>query len=131
MTTPGQQIEVDLLSLQQTKDGILTNTNAGLPAGIADAKSRIFRGLPVGERSESGEVDGSRQAMAFAMQCFWKNGEAYVERAKQLTEFLGKVREEYRTADDFAKLNVDAVTARLKEAVQAAPQPPPVRGEFA
>jgi hypothetical protein len=131
MTTPGQQIDVDLLSLHHTKDGILTNTEGALQTGIANANGRIFRGLPVGERSESGEVDGSRQAMAYAMSCFWKNGEAYVARAKQVTEFLAKVLEEYRTADDFAKLNVDAVTAKFKEAAQAAPRPAAVRGEFA
>ena len=133
MTTPGQQqIDVDLLALQQSKEGIAANKENSLQPGISDARGMIFRGIPVGERSRSGEVDASRQAMAYAMHCFWRNGEAYVERATRVTEFLAKVLEDYQTADDLARMNVDAVTDRLREMTRHVPPPAaPVRGEFA
>ncbi|HZM75967.1 MAG TPA: hypothetical protein VFC19_09585 [Candidatus Limnocylindrales bacterium] len=133
MTAPRQQIEVDLLALQQSKEGIATNTEAALQPGITSARRMIYRGVPVGEQSRSGEVDASRQAMAYAMHCFWKNSEAYMERASRVTEFLTRVLEEYRTADDLAKLDVDAVTDRLREMMRRTLPPPaaPTRGEFA
>ena len=135
MTTPEQQqIEVDLLALQQSKDQIATDINVLLNSGLSSARGLIYRGLPVGERSESLEVDMSRQGIAYAMKCFWDNGEAYVQRAYQMTQFLIKILEDYQDADDFAKLKVDAVIKRLDElrnAVPPKPQPPSVRGEFA
>jgi hypothetical protein len=133
MTTPGQQqIEVDLLTLQQSKDGIATNISELLQAGISSARGQIYRGVPVGERSESLEVDMSRQAIAYAMKCFWQNGEAYMHRAHQMTQFLATMLDEYKDADDFAKLKVDAVTEtldKIRRAVPAAPQPTPNRGD--
>jgi hypothetical protein len=129
MTKPEQhqQIEVDLLALQQSKEGIAANANEALPQGISDARGRIYRGIPVGEMSESAEVKVSREAMAFAMACFWKNGDAYVERATRLTEFLIKVLEEYTTADDLARMDVEAVKATFEELKNAVsrPSPPP------
>jgi len=133
MTSPGQQIEVDLLALQQSKEGIGTNINQALQNGISDARGRIYRGLPVGELSSSGEVNASRQAIAHAMRLFWENGEAYVGRVTRVTEFLTKVLEEYQTADEIAKLSVDAVRKtldELKQATQGAPGATPIRGEL-
>ena len=125
MTTPGQQqIEVDLLALQQSKDHIAVGINDLLNSGLESARGLIFQGVPVGERSASLEVDMSRQAIAYAMKCFWKNGEAYVTRAYQMTQFLIKILEDYKDADDFAKLKVDAVIQRLEELRNAAPPTP-------
>ena len=133
MTTPGQQIEVDLLALQQSKEGIASNVQGRLRSGISSAREQIYRGVPVGERSESLEVNASRQAIAYAMHCFWQNTEAYTQRADQVTQFLAGMLAEYTDADDFAKMKVDAVTEKLealRRTVQMKP-PAPVRGEFA
>lgn len=135
MTTPGQQqIEVDLLALQQSKDGIANKINKALENGISDVRGRIYRGVPAGELSRSGEVDASRQAIAEAMHRFWVNGEAYMGRVARVTEFLGKVLEEYRNADDLAKLSVDAVGMKLNELRHATghtPNATPSTREFA
>lgn len=135
MTTPGQQqIDVDLLALRQSKDLIAANTNDLLQSGISAARGQIYRGVPVGERSKSLEVDMSRQAIAYAMKCFWKNGEAYMRRAEQMSRFLTKMLEDYKDADDFAKLKVDEVTHLLddiRKAVPPTPESTPTRGEFA
>lgn len=125
MTTPRQQqIEVDLLALHQSKNQIATDINDLLQSGISSARGLIYRGVPVGERSESIEVGMSRQAITYAMGCFWKNGEAYTQRAYQMTQFLAKILDDYKDADDFAKLKVDAVIQRLEEIRTAAPPTP-------
>ena len=133
MTTPGQQqIEVDLLALQQSKEGIAANANNLLPTGITSARALIYRGVPVGERSASLEVGMSRQAITHAMRCFWDNGEAYMRRASQMTHFLTKILEDYKDADDLATLEVEAVIQKLDEIRNTVPaSPPPGGGEFA
>jgi hypothetical protein len=135
MTTPRQQqIEVDLLALQHSREGIAAIATDRLRSGISSARGLIYRGVPVGERSESLEVDASRKAIAHAMNCFWENTDAYMQRADHVTQFLSRMLEEYADADDFAKLKVEAVTQKLEElrkAAQVKAQPAPVRGEFA
>jgi hypothetical protein len=132
MTQPGQQqIEVDLLALQQSKEGIAENVEGRLRSGISSARGLIYRGVPVGERTESLEVDASRQAISYAMHCFWENTEAFMQRADQVRMFLAKMLEQYSDADDFAKMKVDEVDKRLRElkaVVQIKPEPTPVRG---
>jgi hypothetical protein len=129
MTTQGQQqIEVDLLALQQSKDQISSNTNDLLQTGITAARGQIYRGVPVGERTASLEVDMSRQAISYAMTCFWKNGEACIQRANLMTQFLATMLEDYTDADDFAKLKVNAVIQKLDEIRQVVTAPPPPTG---
>jgi hypothetical protein len=132
MSTPGQQqISVDLPALQQSKDDIAANAQDRLRSGISSARGLIYRGVPVGERSESLEVNASRQAITHAMHCFWQSTEAFVQRADQVSLCLAKMLEQYTDADDFAKMKVDEVNKRLdelKKVVQTKPQSAPVRG---
>lgn len=127
-TSRKNKIDVDLSALHESKERIATDINDLLQSGIASARGLIFRGVPVGERSESLEVGQSRAAMAHAMKSFWQNGEAYTLRAYQMTQFLAQILEDYKDADDFAKLKLDAVIRRLDEIRNAAP-PSPITGE--
>ncbi|HEX6681795.1 MAG TPA: hypothetical protein VF062_03330 [Candidatus Limnocylindrales bacterium] len=112
MTTPGQ-IDVDLLELNEVWETFDSNLEVVLKPGISDASSRIQQGLPVGERSESGEVDVSRQVMAEMLHGFARNTEVYVRRSEQVKYFLTAVLENYRTADDFARMDIEAVTQKF------------------
>jgi hypothetical protein len=58
------------------------------------------------------------------MKCFWKNGEAYMRRAEQMSQFLTKMLEDYKDADDFSRIKVDEVTHRLDEIRRAVPPTP-------
>lgn len=124
MTTPNDKIDVDLEQLQTSSKAINDDTDKTLAPGVADAHRRIYRGLHLGERSQSGEVEATRRALAYAMDRFWRNGVAQRERARSMVAFLDKVLMEYKTADDFAKLDVDAVLAGLDEAARRQPTPP-------
>jgi len=124
MTTPSEKIDVDLEQLRTSSKGISDDTDKTLVPGMSDANGRIFRGLHLGDRSQSGEVEATRRALAYAMDRFWRNGIAQAERARNMVEFLDKVLTEYKTADDFAKLDVDAVLAGLDEVARRQPAPP-------
>lgn len=115
MTSPNQSVDVDLMQLSTNCAGIRDDIDQTLRPGISDANGRIFRGLNLGERSQSGEVEATRKALAYAMDRFWRNGAAQVERAGRMVQFLDEVLTQYKTADDFAKLDVDAVLAGLDE----------------
>jgi hypothetical protein len=123
MTTPNDKIDVDLEQLRTSGKGISDDTNAMLAPGISDANGRIFRGLHIGDRTQSGEVEATRRALAYAMDRFLRNGVAQVERARNIVAFLDKVLTEYKTADDFAKLDVDKVLAGLDEVARRQPAP--------
>jgi len=116
-STPSQKIDVDLLHLKDMRDGISRDADDALKPGISDANGRIFRGLTIGATSQSGELDASRRALAYAMERFKGNSMAHIDRVQQIVNFLDGMVEDYRTADDFAALTVDAVLARLTNAV--------------
>jgi len=124
MTTPNEKIEVDLERLRTGSNGISDDTNTTLVPGLWAAHSRIFPGLRLGDRTQSGEVEATRRALAYAMDRFWRNGVAQMERARNMVEFLDKVLAQYKTADDFAKLDVDKVLAGLDEVARRHPAPP-------
>lgn len=136
MTTPDSQIEVDLQELKAHREGMRRDAEEMLQPGTSDAHTRIFRGLHFGDRSQSGEVEASRKALAYAMNRFWDNGVAQAEQAQRMVEFLDKVLAEYQTADDFAKLDVDKVLARLDAVMREQSSAPPTspasnqRGHF-
>ncbi|HEX6684596.1 MAG TPA: hypothetical protein VF062_17460 [Candidatus Limnocylindrales bacterium] len=133
MTTADDRIVVDLQQLNANRDGLRRDTDEMLGPGTSDAHGQIFRGLHVGDRSQSGEVESTRRALAYAMDRFWDNGVAQVERARRLVEFLDKVLAEYTTAEDFAKLNVDKVLADLETAMREPTSTPPTtipKGHF-
>jgi hypothetical protein len=123
MTTPNEKIDVDLEQLRTSGKGISDDTDKALAPGMSDANRRIFRGLHLGNRSQSGEVEATRQALAYAMDRFRRSGIAQLDRARNMVEFLDKVLMEYKTADDFAKLDVDAVLAGLDEVARRHPTP--------
>jgi len=127
MTTPNEQIDVDFEQLQTSCAGIRDDTDQALAPGISDAHVRIFRGLHIGERSESGEVEATQRALVYAMDRFWRNGLTHLDRAKRMTDLLDKILAEYKTADDFAKLDVDAVLRSMDEARLLQPSPPAPR----
>jgi len=129
-TTPSQRIDVDLLHLKDMRDGISHDTDDALKPGISDANGRIFQGLNIGVTSQSGEVDASRRALAYAMGQFLNNGQTHLERAQQVITFLDKVLANYRTADEFAKLDVNRVLEMLAEAVQSMSQQPTDAGVY-
>jgi hypothetical protein len=116
-STPGQNIDVDLLHLKDMRDGICRDADDALKPGISDANGRIFRGLTIGATSQSGELDASRRALAYAMDRFFGNSVAHIDRVQQVINFLDGMIEDYRTADDLATLSVDAVMRRLTEAL--------------
>jgi hypothetical protein len=116
-STPGQNIDVDLLHLKDMRDGICRDADDALKPGISDANGRIFRGLTIGATSQSGELDASRRALAYAMDRFLGNSVAHIDRVQQVINFLDGMIEDYRTADDLATLSVDAVMRRLTEAL--------------
>lgn len=125
MTAPYRQIDVDLELLRTNGQGIGQDTDVTLAPGITDAHRRIFRGLHIGSRTQSGEVDAARRALAYAMDRFWHNGVAHVERAKRVVALLDWMLTQYRTADDFAKLDLDRALASLEQAATASPSRPP------
>lgn len=129
-STPSQQIDVDLLHLRDMRDGICSDAETALKPGITDANGRIFRGLTIGATSQSGELDASRRALAYAMDQFLGNSKVHLDRAQHVINFLDRVLEDYQTADDFAAMDVDAVLAKLAEAAPPRPAPssPNVRG---
>lgn len=124
MSTPNEKVEVDLDQLRFSSKGIGKDTEQMLAPGISDANGRIFRGLRFGETSQSGEVEATRRALAYAMDRFWRNGLDHLDRARRMVEFLDKVLAEYKTTDDFAKLDVDAVLAELDEVTRRTPASP-------
>lgn len=123
-STPSQQIDVDLLHLRDMRDGICNDAETALKPGITDANGRIFRGLTIGATSQSGELDASRRALAYAMNQFLGNSSVHLDRAQHVINFLDRVIEDYNTADEFAAMDVNAVLARLAEAVPPRPAPP-------
>jgi hypothetical protein len=118
MTTPHEKIDVDLDQLRTSCQAIGDDTDNMLAPGISDAHGRIFRGLHLGDRSQSGEVEATRRALAYAMDRFRRNGIRHLDQARRMVEFLDKVLEQYKTADDFAKLDVQTVLAGLDEAIR-------------
>jgi hypothetical protein len=124
MTTPNERIDVDLEQLRANSKAISDDTDGTLANGMSDAHGRIFRGLHFGDRTQSGEVDAARRALTYAMDRFWRNGVAHMERARDMVEFLDKVLAQYKTTEDFAKLDVDKVLAGLDEVAQRHPAPP-------
>ena len=120
-STPSQKIDVDLLHLKDMRDGISRDADDALKPGISDASGRIFRGLTIGATSQSGELDASRRALAYAMNQFLGNNQVHVARAQHVINFLDSVLKDYKTADDFAAMDLNAVLARLAEA--APPRP--------
>jgi hypothetical protein len=130
MTTPSQKIDVDLDQLRTSCQAIGNDTDNTLAPGISDAHGRIFRGLHLGDRSQSGEVEATRRALAYAMDRFWRNGIRHLDQAKRMVEFLDQMLAQYKTADDFAKLKVETVLAGLDEIARRKPAPsnPSARG---
>lgn len=116
-STPSQKIDVDLLHLKDMRDGICRDADDALKPGITDANGRIFRGLTIGATSQSGELDASRRALAYAMDRFLGNSGAHIGRVQQIVNFLDGMIKDYRTADDLAALTVDGVLGRLTEAL--------------
>jgi hypothetical protein len=123
MTTPNEKIDVDVDQLRTSSKAIGDDTDQTLAPGMSDANGRIFRGMHLGERSQSGEVEATRRALAYAMDRFWRNGIAQLERARNMVGFLDKVLMEYKTADDFAKMDIDKVLADLDEVARRQPTP--------
>ncbi|HZM75756.1 MAG TPA: hypothetical protein VFC19_08525 [Candidatus Limnocylindrales bacterium] len=121
---------MDLLHLKDVRDGINRDADDALRPGIADANGRIYRGLTIGATSQSGELDASRRALAYAMGQFYGNSQVHLERAQHVINFLDRVLEDYQTADDFAAMDVNAVLARLAEAAPPRPAPGPDRGGY-
>lgn len=132
MTSPNDKIDVDLEQLQTSRQAISDDTDKTFAPELSRANARVFRGLHFGDRSQSGEVEAARRALAYAMERFWRNGVSQVERARNMVAFLDKVLTEYKTADDFAKLDVDKVLAGLDEVARHHPVRPAgsPRGSF-
>jgi hypothetical protein len=120
-STPSQQIDVDLLHLRDTRDGIVRDTDDALLPGISDAKDRIVGGSTFGESSPSGEVDASQLAMAYALTVLMENGQKHVDHARQVIAFLETVLTRYETADEFAKMDLDAVLRLFAEVARPEP----------
>lgn len=123
MTTPNQKIDVDLDQLRTSCKAIGDDTDMTFAPGMANANGRIFRGLHLGDRSQSGEVEATRRALAYAMDRFWRNGIRHLDQARRMVEFLDEVLVQYKTADDFAKLDVETVLAGLDEIARRQPAP--------
>jgi hypothetical protein len=131
-STPSRQIDVDLLHLRDTREGIARDTDEALLPGISDASSRIVCGATFGEASPSGEVDASQRAMSNAITVLLENGDKHVEHARQVIAFLDAVLTRYSTADGLSQLDLDTVLGMFAQS--AVPEPPTIaqtRGRFA
>jgi len=131
-STPSQKIDVDLLHLKDTRDGISRDADDALKPGISDANGRIVGGSTFGQASPSGEVDASKLAMANALTTFLDNCRTHVDRTQQIIAFLDMVMARYETADELAKLDIDTVLRMLAEATPPEPLTAvETRGHFA
>jgi hypothetical protein len=118
--TGNQQIAVDLAHVERARDA-MGAAAAQLRVGLRKVDSQLQRGVWLGARSPSGELDAARRALREALRVHAVNAGNQIAVADHLAAAIKVVVERYRSTDELARIDVQRMEALLEEAL---PQPP-------
>lgn len=124
-----QDLNVDLEQLRDTGQAVKLDVDNGLRPGLSDTDQKIHQGVPFGSRSPSGEAEAARLALTYALNRYARNNTSHLERAEQISAFLGQIVAEYGNADALSALRLEDVLELLDSAKPVPPSPTPVAGD--